>query len=109
MAFFVFDNDIIKLAIAQTRLALPDGEAERSRSPVFEILETSKRFLLIYSSLANAHSNVPQDGYARMQPLKIISQKISGKISCNSHSNTTNSVANRLYPRFIVENPVTSP
>jgi len=41
MAFFVFDKGVIKLAITQTRLALPAGEAERSRSPVFEILEPS--------------------------------------------------------------------
>jgi hypothetical protein len=30
MAFFVFDKGIIKLAIAQTRLALPAGEAQHS-------------------------------------------------------------------------------
>jgi hypothetical protein len=29
MAFFVFDKDIIKLAIAQIRLALPAGETQR--------------------------------------------------------------------------------
>ena len=41
MAFFVFDKGITKLAITQTQLPLSAGEAERSKSPFFEILEPS--------------------------------------------------------------------
>ena len=51
----------------------------------------------------------PRYRYALMQPLKLVLQKILGKISCNLHSNATNPGANRLYPRFRVENQAASP
>ena len=47
----------------------------------------------------------PRYRYALMQPLKLVLQTISGKMSHNSHLNTTNPRSNRLYPRFRFENP----